>query len=186
MRKLITAVNITLDGCVDHRAGNADDELLDFYIRQLDALDGILFGRVTFQLFEDYWPTAYRDPRNSRGVVEYSKKINGMQKLVLSSSLPGSKWENTRIIRGDVVEEARKLKNQSGKPFSVGGITLIQTLLQEGLIDEYWHVVHPVVWGAGIRLFDAMHKKSKMELVDAQNFKSGVIALHYINEKQDT
>ncbi len=184
MRKLITAVNVTLDGCVDHRAGSADDELLNFYTRQLDTLDGILFGRVTFQLFEEYWPAAYKDPRNSRGVVEYSKKINALQKIVLSSSLAGSNWENTKIIRGNVVEQAQKLRNQSGRPLTVGGITLIQTLLREGLIDEYWHVVHPVVWGAGPRWFDALQKESRMELVETENFKSGIVALHYINAKK--
>ncbi len=179
MRKLIFSIHISLDGFADHTVAIADDEMHDFYAHQLDTLDTVLFGRVTYQLFESFWPLAPTDPQLTKSVVEFAYKINAIPKIVFSNTLDHAGWNNTKLVKGNMVNEVIKLKNQDGKNMSVGGISTAQALMKESLIDEFWFCVHPVIVGNGRRLFDGLNDRHDLKLVDAKTFHSGAVVLHY-------
>ena len=180
MRKLVYESNISLDGFGDHTAaGVVDDELLDFFSRLLDETDIELFGRVTYQLMESYWPNIHQEPNPTRGELEFADRFNSISKIVFSKSLQKAEWNNTRLIKGDAVEEVKKLKQQPGKNISVGGIHLASTLMNAGLIDEYWILIHPVIVGKGRRLFEGINDRQNLKLVETKKFNSGVVVLHY-------
>ncbi|MCL6097390.1 MAG: dihydrofolate reductase family protein [Bacteroidetes bacterium] len=188
MRKLIFAINVTVDGYADHTAVIADDELHDFYTKLFDTVDTVLFGRETYQLMESFWPNAHKDSRCTNSMIAFAKKINSVQKLVFSNTLNEVNWDNTRLIKNDIIEEVSKLKAQSGKNISVGGLSFASTLMKHGLIDEYWFLVQPIVAGEGRRLFsqrdglpERLENSSRLQLIDTQKLNSGVVVLHYKN-----
>ncbi len=183
MRKLIFQINISLDGFADHTVAIADDELHDFSTDMLNNIDTILFGRVTYQLFESYWPLAPNDPEATKSIVEFADKINAIPKIVFSNTLQDVGWNNTKLVKGNVEEEVLKLKQMTGKDLSVGGLNLARSLTNLSLIDDYWILVHPVIVGKGRRLFDGIHESLALKLVDSQKFHSGVVALHYQQNK---
>ncbi len=184
MRKLFYECNVSLDGFADHTAGSAvDDELHYFFSGLLDDTGIELFGRVTYQLMESYWPFAHEDPKANSGMLEFADKFNAIPKIVFSKSLEKADWNNTKLINGDAVEEVKKLKQQPGKDISVGGINLASSLMNAGLIDEYLILVHPVIVGNGRRLFEGVHEKRKLDLVETKKFNSGVVVLHYLSVK---
>ncbi len=180
MRKLIFSINVSLDGFADHTVAIADDELHEFHVDQLNTIDTVLFGRVTYQLFESYWPTAPGDPRATKSVIDFADKINAMPKLVFSKTLQNVHWNNTMLVKEDAVREVTKLKRGGGKNLSVGGLGIAQTLANASLIDEYWFLVQPVIVGKGRRLFDGVNNRSNLKLADTKTFHSGVVVLHYL------
>jgi len=180
-KKLIFAINVTVDGFADHTAVIADDELHDFHTDLLDSVDTILFGRKTYELLESFWPVADKDPRSTKSMIRFANKINPMKKIVFSRTLEKTAWENTFLIHSDMVTEVKKLKNQPGKNLSIGGISIASILAQHGLIDEFWFLVQPIVLGKGICLWKGLDKVMTLKLVDKRLFKSGVIALQYIS-----
>jgi dihydrofolate reductase len=182
MRKLVFSMNVSLDGFADHEVALADDELHDFATDLLDTQEMVLFGRVTYQLFESYWPVAPEDPQATKSMVEFSRKINAMPKIVFSNTIPGASWNNTRLVRGDAVEEVKRLKEEDGKSLAVGGISLIQSCMNLGLIDEYWLLVQPLLWGKGKRLFAGVMGRHGQRLLEMTTFRSGVVILHYMLE----
>jgi dihydrofolate reductase len=175
MRRLVMHMNVSIDGCADHTVALADDELHVFAADLLDNVDISLFGRVTYQLMESYWQA-------TRSVIEFADKFNAMPKIVFSRTLEKAEWNNTRLVRDDAVKEVIRLKQQPGKSLSIGGISISREFMRRGLIDEYWLLVHPVIWGKGRRLFDGLDKRIEVKLVDTRTFKSGVIVLHYLSE----
>jgi dihydrofolate reductase len=179
MRKLIMQMNVSLDGVADHTVAIADNELHNFSAEVLRGLDLLLFGRVTYQLMEGYWPRAHEDPQATRSMKDFADKFNAMPKIVFSSTLQEAGWQNSRIVRENAVEEVNRLKRQPGKNIGIGGISISRELMKHGLIDEYLLLVHPVVWGAGRRLFDGMENRINLRLVDTRKFRSGVIVLRY-------
>jgi dihydrofolate reductase len=186
-RKVTFAINVTLDGYTDHTVTIADSELHDFFTKQLDDVDVLLFGRVTYQMMESYWPTAETDPDATASEKNFAKKYNALSKIVFSHTLQKTEWNNSKIERGDLVEEVLKLKKQPGKNISVDSITLFQELLCHNLIDEYWLLVHPLIWPKGKRLFNGGFEKTPLSLVELQKFRSGVVVLHYCRpEKGNT
>jgi len=173
-------MNLSLDGCADHRVAIADDELHDFASKLLNNVDILLFGRVTYELMESYWPHAHEDPNATASMIRFARKINAMPKIVFSETLKKAEWNNTTLVRNSPVEEVIKLKRESGKALSVGGISICQELMRHRLIDEYWILVQPVIWGKGRRLFDESNEeKTMLKLIDTKTFKSGVVVLHY-------
>jgi dihydrofolate reductase len=184
MRNVILSINISLDGFADHEVAIADDELHEFYVDQLNELDAVLFGRVTYELFEQFWPLAPVDPRSTASMVEYAYKINNIPKIVFSKTLHNVRWNNARLVQRDPVEEVKQLKQQPGKNLSVGGIRLAQTLMKAGLIDEYWLLYQPLAWGKGRRLFEGIESRMILKPDDVKVFKSGVIALHCLPQKK--
>ncbi|HUI89606.1 MAG TPA: dihydrofolate reductase family protein [Anaerolineales bacterium] len=183
MRKLIFQINVSLDGFADHTVAIADDELHDFSTERLDDLDTILFGRVTYQLFESHWPSAAKDPHATKSVIEFADKINAVPKVVFSSTLHDVKWNNTRLVKEGMAEEVLKLKQGTGKNLSVGGLRIAATLAKLSLIDEYWILVHPVIVGAGRRLFENTKERLNLKLAGTRTFHSGAVALHYLTER---
>ena len=179
MRKLVFTMNLSLDGFADHDLAIADDELHDFSTGFLDTVDVALFGRVTYQLLGDYWPHADQDPRATPSMVAFANRINALPKVVFSKTLGQASWANTRLVKTDPVEEARRLKQGEGGRLSVGGISLIQTYFQHGLIDEYWLLLHPLIWGRGKRLFAGVTGRADCHLEESATFHSGVVVLHY-------
>ena len=182
MRKLILSINVSLDGFADHTVAIADDEMHDFYTHQLDELDGVLFGRKTYQLFEDYWPHAADDPKASSSMLAFADKINAIPKFVFSNTLQNVTWNNTQLIKGDLQEQVARLKAGNGKPISVGGLHLIKALTERSLIDEYWLLIQPVLVGTGRLLFEGLRNRPVLKLADTRSFHSGVVLLHYLLE----
>jgi dihydrofolate reductase len=181
MRKLVFAINITIDGFADHTAGIADDELHDFFTNFLDTIDISLMGRKTYQLMENYWPNVYEDPNATKSTINFADKFNAMNKIVFSNTLTEVKWKNSRLAREGLLKVASDLKNQNGKNISAGSLSIANQLFNENLIDEFWFLIHPVVLGKGKKLFDGLEMKSQLQLIDTNNFSSGVVVLHYKN-----
>jgi len=183
MRKLVLSINVSLDGFADHTVTVApDDELHFFYRHLLDETDIALFGRVTYQLMEGYWPHAHQDPKATKGMLDFADKFNAIPKIVFSRTLKKAEWNNTRLVRDGMVDEVIRLKQEPGKSISLGGISISQEFMRRGLIDEYWLVVQPIVVGEGKRLFDHLNGSISLRLVDTRVFGSGVVVLHYLNE----
>lgn len=179
MRKLIFSMNVSLDGYADHTVAIADDELHEFANDLMDTVDILLFGRVTYELMESYWPNARNDPRATPSMIAFADRINAKPKIVFSRTLQAAGWAHTRLVKSHIVEEVVKLKQQPGKDLSIGGISLCQEFMRLGLVDGYWLLVQPVIIGKGRRLFEGLGKRVDLELVDTKTFKSGVVVLHY-------
>ena len=181
MRKLVFAINITIDGFADHTAGIADDELHNFFTNFLDTIDVTLMGRKTYQLMENYWPKAHEDPNATKSTIDFANKFNAMNKIVFSSTLTEVKWKNSRLASESLLNVVSDLKNQNGKNISAGSLSITNQLLNANLIDEFWFLIHPVVLGKGKKLFDELNIKSQFQLIDIKKFNSGVVVLHYKN-----
>ena len=179
MRKLVYAINSTLDGFADHEAGVADDQLHDFFTTMLHSTGALLYGRVVYELMASYWPTAADNPSSTRSEIEFANAINRIPKVVFSKTLVKVDWENTRLVKGNTVEEVLKLKAQPGKDLFIGGLSFASTFVDLGLIDEYWFLVQPVLWGRGKPVFKNLHERVHLKLITSSTFKSGVVALHY-------
>jgi dihydrofolate reductase len=180
MGKLVFSINVSLDGFADHTVGvGPDDELLGFFSDHLDETDVVLFGRVTYQLMESYWPHAHKDPKATKGTLEFADKYNAIPKVVFSRTLQEANWNNTRLVKENMIEEVVKLKGQTAKNLLLDGISISQELMRLGMVDEYWIVLHPVLAGKGRRLFEGLNSRANLELVDSRTFRLGVVALHY-------
>jgi len=179
MRKLIAAINMTLDGFCDHTAGIADDEMHLHYNGLLKNADALLFGRITYQLMESYWPSAVKNPTGNKPEDEFAVIIDNIQKIVFSRTLRHVEWKNT-ILKNEIVkEEILKLKQQSGKNIFAGSPGLIVTLTRLGLIDEYILCVHPIISGNGLPLFKNINDRINLKLIRTKAFNSGAIVLSY-------
>jgi dihydrofolate reductase len=183
MRKIIFAINITVDGFADHTAVIADDELHDFYSELLDSIDIVLFGRKTYQLMESFWPVADKDPGSTRSMIEYAHKINAKPKIVFSKTLDKVTWNNTRLVKENMIDEVLKLKNKPGKNLSAGSLSIASALAKQGLIDEYWFLIQPIILGKGKHLLSGLKDRIDLVQVDTRTFKSGVVVLHYLSRK---
>ncbi|HET6256210.1 MAG TPA: dihydrofolate reductase family protein [Puia sp.] len=179
MRKLIYALNLTIDGCCDHTKGVIpDDELSDYYIRLVQDADAFVYGRKTYQLMVPYWP----DRAKSHPDHKYAQAFVGVPKIVvISRTLDKAEGRNTEIIRSNLKDEILKLKQEPGKTLLTGGVDIPSQLIQLGLVDEYRIVIHPVFAGEGRRLMEdiSLQEKLQVKLVEARTFKSGAVALWY-------
>lgn len=182
MRKLVWQMNVSLDGFADHTVAIADDELHEFATDQMDRMDILLFGRVTYQLM-DVWHQIPADPKATKAMIEFALKFNAMPKIVFSRTLRETERENERLVRNNAVEEIIRLKQQSGKDLSIVGLSLAHELARQGLIDEYLLLLHPVIVGKGRRLFDGLGDRISLRLIDTKTFRSGVVVLRYSSEK---
>jgi len=186
MRKIIYAINTTIDGCYDHTQFNPDDDLLLYFTHLTRDADTFLYGRVTYQLMIPYWPDIAKDPSGqTRSDVEFARAFDAVRQIVVfSRTLEKAEGKNTRIVRTDLKDEVLKLKQEPGKDILVGGVHLPSQLTELDLIDEYRFVVHPIVVGKGSRLFEkvSLQEKLQLELVETTIFKSGVIALRYVKK----
>lgn len=181
MRKLIYAINTTLDGCVDHTKQRADDETLEYFTQLLREVGLQVFGRKTYELMVPYWPEVAKDPSASKADREFAEAFESVHRVVFSRSLESVKDRNTRIVRTNLRDEILRLKQEQGKNILVGGIDIPSQLIELGLVDEYRFVVGPILAGEGRRLLDGVspQERLQLQLVDSKIFKSGCVALHY-------
>ncbi|MBA3538800.1 MAG: dihydrofolate reductase family protein [Deltaproteobacteria bacterium] len=179
MGRLTFALNVTLDGCCDHREGIADDELHDHFTQLIGAAGAMLYGRTTYELMEDHWPAVARDENASRADREWARKLEDMPKYVVSASRRDFPWHNSFHVEGDLVDAVTQLKDKTPQGVLVGSPMLSAALEQLGLIDEYHLVVHPVLAGHGPYLFQGLERARHLDLVSTTRLTSGVMALHF-------
>jgi dihydrofolate reductase len=181
MRKLIFAINITLDGCCDHTKQIADEETHEFFTQLMRDVDLLVFGRKTHQLMVPFWPEVAKNQSMTRASNEFARTFDSMNKIVFSRSLDGAEDRNTRIVRTNLRDEILKLKQEEGKNILVGGVDIPSQLMELGLVDEYRFVVGPILAGEGRRLLEgvSLPEKLQLKLVESKFFESGCVALHY-------
>jgi dihydrofolate reductase len=183
MRPLRYAINVTLDGCCDHRAISPDEELHRYWAETLAQADALLFGRVTYEMMEAAWRsptrTGVRPDWMADWMEPFARTIDAAKKYVVSSTLDRVDW-NAELVRGDQLGQAvQQLKRESGKGLFVGGVKLPLALAELGLIDEYEFVVHPRLAGHGPTLFAGLSKGVDLKLVSRLEFGSGAVAMRY-------
>ena len=181
MRPLRYSINVTLDGCCDHREGIADEELHRYHAANLERADGLLFGRVTYEMMEAAW----RQPATGTWpdwmadwMIPFAQTIDSAKKYVVSSTLDRVDW-NAELVKGDLEKAVQQLKREPGRGLFVGGLTLPLALADLGLIDEYDFVVQPIVAGHGPTLFAGLRERLDLNLVGREEFRSGAVALRY-------
>jgi dihydrofolate reductase len=178
MGLLTFGINVTLDGCCDHRAMIPDDEVFRYWNRLMDAADGFLWGRAVYELMENYWPAVARDPKASRQDRDWARKLDAKPKYVVSATRRDFPWSNSHHVEGALAGAIKNLKKRAPRGLLAGSPTLSKELHRLGLIDEYRLIVHPIVAGHGPTLFTDW-RAGPLKFVDAKRFKSGVTALRY-------
>ena len=182
MRPLRYSINVTLDGCCDHRAMIPDEDMHRHAAESIAEADALLFGRVTYELMEAGWrPFAHTGakPDWMRPWMEpFARTIDAAKKYVVSSALDRVDW-NAELLRGDLAQAVQRLKQEPGRGLFTGGVKLPQALAELGLIDEYEFVVHPRVAGHGPTLFSGLSKHIDLKLVSRLEFGSGAVAMRY-------
>ena len=181
MRPLRYSINVTLDGCCDHRAMLPDEDMHRHAAQNIEQADALLFGRVTYELMEAGWRPVARGTRPDwmpDWMEPFARTIDAAKKYVVSSTLDRVDW-NAELVRGDVATAVQQLKQESGNGLFVGGVKLPQALTELGLIDEYEFVVQPRLAGHGPTLFAGLSKLVDLKLVDRLEFGSGAVAMRY-------
>ena len=182
MRPLRYSINVTLDGCCDHRAISPDEDMHRHATENLAQADALLLGRVTYEMMEAAWRpfarTGARPDWMEPWMEPFARTIDAAKKYVVSSTLDRVDW-NAELVRGDLGKAVQKLKRESGKGLFVGGVKLPQALAELGLIDEYEFVVHPRLAGHGPTLFAGLSKHVDLKLVSRLEFGSGAVAMRY-------
>lgn len=176
---------MSLDGFVAGTNGELDgfenaSEHLNFLNKLLHSADSIMLGRVTYEMFDSYWPDMEANPTSSVDEKYYSKWYNKVSKIILSTTLNPLKEEKAMFIQNDSISTIKKLKAEPGKDILLfGSLTVGQLLAQENLIDEYWIYINPVIFGTGIRMFDTNTTLTRLKLLETKTISNGEVALHY-------
>jgi dihydrofolate reductase len=178
MRPLRYSINVTLDGCCDHRAFAPDEEVFRHAIENLIRADALLFGRVTYEMMEAGWRAPAPTGARPDWMEPFARTIDAKKKYVVSSTLERVDW-NAELVRGDLGKAIQELKRESGKGLFVGGVKLPLALAELGLIDEYEFVVQPTLAGHGPTLFAGLSKRIDLKLVSRLEFRSGAVAVRY-------
>ncbi|HLA58031.1 MAG TPA: dihydrofolate reductase family protein [Puia sp.] len=182
MRKLIAGINMTLDGFCDHTAMIADEEIHQHYNDLLRSADTLIYGRVTYQLMESYWPSVVKNPTGNEPMDEFAVLIDNISKIVFSRTLKNVDWKNTKLKKEVIKEEMLELK-QSGssgsKNILVGSPSLIVALANLDLIDEYQIGVQPIVLGGGLPLFKNVINRFDLTFLKTKTFGCGAVILYY-------
>jgi dihydrofolate reductase len=190
MRKIISFMHISLDGFVAGPNGEMDwikidDELFDHVEKRINKGDTALYGRVTFDMMENYWPTAAEKPNASKHDFNHSKWYKDVHKIVLSKTLADADFANTKIISENLKDSINEIRQGTGEDILLfGSPSATHSLMGHNLIDGYWLFVNPVILGTGIPLFKEMKEKTKLKLISTQQFTSGVTELNYIVDRQ--
>ena len=185
MRNLIAFMHMTLDGFVAGPKGELEwatvnEAVYQTIEKQMQDVDSTMYGRVTYQMMESYWPTVPDNPESSPQELEHAAWVNAIHKVVVSKTLEKVSWNNTQLINGNVTDEITNLKQQSGKTIMIfGSPVLTHALAKLGLIDGYLLYLNPTVLGEGVPLFEKGDKGSKLELIEAKPVDAGVVALRY-------
>jgi dihydrofolate reductase len=184
MRKVIAAINMTLDGFCDHTAGIPDEEIHQHYTELLNEGDAILYGRITYELME-YWQPLVKNPSGERTMDDFAVAIDKIPKIVFSQTLKNVGWESAKLANRAIEEEVLELRQQPGRDILVGSRSLIIQLMKLNLIDEYQLCVHPVVVGSGLPLFENINDRTILRLIKTKTFSGGAITLYYEPTKND-
>ena len=184
MRKLIYAINLTLDGGCDHTNGVPDEGMFEYHTHLVRDADLLVFGRKTYQLMVPYWPDVAKNPSETKEDREFAETFVSKNKIVFSQSLERAEDKNTTIVRTNLQDEIVRLKHQQGNYILVGGVDIPSQLIALGLVDEYRFVFMPILAGAGRRLLEdiSLQEKLRLKLVESKIFKSGFVALHYVKQ----
>ena len=180
MRKIIAAINITIDGFCDHTGMIADDELHEHYNTLLKNSETILYGRTTYQLMEGHWPTIVKNPTGNKPTDNFAVILENIEKIVFSRTLSHVNWKNVRLAGQDIKDEVLQLKKSKGGDILVGSRSIIVQLMNLNLIDELQLCVHPVIIGKGLALFDQITERTILKLVKTKSFHSGSLLNYYI------
>ena len=178
MRPLRYSINVTLDGCVDHRESFADEELHRHAMESLARADALIFGRVTYQMMEEAFRLSTRTVEMPAWTDPFAETIDAKKKYVVSSTLDRVDW-NAELLRGDLKTAVEELKREPGDGLFVGGVQLPLALAELGLIDEYEFVVHPAVVGHGPTPFAGLSQRLDLKLVSRLEYASGAVAMRY-------
>lgn len=191
MRKIISFMHISLDGFVAGPNGEmdwikVDEEIFDYVGKRISEGDTALYGRVTYQMMESYWPSAGDEPTATRHDIEHSKWYNKVHKVVLSKTMKGTNLTNTEIISDNLSNRINEIKQEPGNEILLfGSPTATHSLIQKNLIDGYWLFVNPIILGQGIPLFADIKEKIKLKLLPAtRQFSCGVTELNYTVDRQ--
>ncbi|HXB39050.1 MAG TPA: dihydrofolate reductase family protein [Bacteroidia bacterium] len=190
MRKIISFMHISLDGFVAGLNGEmdwikVDEEIFDHVGKRISETDTALYGRVTYQMMENYWPKAGDKPGASKHDIEHSKWYNKVHKVVLSKTMKETGLTNTTIISDNLSDRINEIKQQADKEILLfGSPTATHSLIQQNLIDGYWLFVNPIILGQGIPLFTGIKDKIKLKLLTTRQFTSGVTELNYTVDRQ--
>ena len=193
MRKIISFMHISLDGFVAGPNGEmdwikVDEEIFDYVGKRISEGDTALYGRVTYQMMENYWPGAGKKPAATKHEIEHAKWYSKVHKVVLSKTMKDAELTNTTIISdnlSDRINEIKQSRNGGGKDILLfGSPTATHSLIQQNLIDGYWLFVNPIILGQGIPLFADIKDKTKLKLLTTRQFTSGVTELNYIVDRQ--
>ena len=185
MRNLIFFMHTSLDGYVAGLNGEMnwikfDAALFDFVATMTDKADTALYGRVTYEMMQGYWPKAGEKPNATKHDIEHSTWYNNVSKVVLSTTMQETGLHNTKIIADHLSDNINKIKQQDGKNILIfGSPRASQSLLNEGLIDEFWLFINPIILGQGMPLFKTVTGTTLLTLVESKTFACGVIALHF-------
>ena len=175
---------MTLDGFCDHTAMIADEEIHQHYNELLSDADTLIYGRITYQLMESYWPSVVKNPTGNKPMDEFAVLIDNIPKIVFSRTLQNVEWKNTKLKKEIIKEEILKLKHETGKNILVGSPSLIVAFSQLDLIDEYQLGVQPTVLGNGLVLFKNIKDRINLKLLKTKTFGCGAIALYYGSTKK--
>jgi len=176
---------MTLDGFCDHTAMIADDEIHQHYNELLSSAGTLLYGRITYQLMESYWPTVVKNPTGNKPADEFAVLIDNISKTVFSHTLKNVDWKNAKVAKKDIKEEVLELKQQAGKDILAGSPSLIVSLMNLNLIDEFQLCVQPIILGNGsIPLLKNINDRINLKLLKTKTFGSGSITLYYEPAKE--
>ena len=184
MRKLIAAMNMSLDGFCDHTAMSADDEIHEHYSDMLRNAGTLIYGRITYQLMESYWPTVVKNPTGNKPTDDFAVLIDDIPKIVYSRTLKNVVWKNSILKKEITKEEILELKQQTGKNIFVGSPGLIVALAKLDLIDEFQLGVQPTVLGSGLTLFKNIKDRIDLKLLKTKTFGCGAVFLFYERTKK--
>jgi len=185
MRKLVSFMHVSLDGFVTDVNGKmdwilVDNEMFEYAGIRTRESDTAIYGRITYELMDNYWPTAAEQPNPTKHDLEHSKWYNRVSKVLVSKKMKGTHLPNTTIISENLSTEIRQLKKQAGKEIIMfGSPTVTHSLMEENLIDDYWLFVNPILLGKGLHLFKSLKNSIKLKLLSSKAFASGVVCIHY-------
>lgn len=178
MRKIIAAINMTIDGFCDHTASLPDEEIHQHYTELLNNADAILYGRITYQLMQ-FWQTLLKNPSGEKSMDNFAVAIDKVPKIVFSHTLKNTEWDSAKLSNQPIEKTVLELKQQPGRDILIGSRSLIIQLMNLDLIDEYQLCIHPVVIGKGLPLFENASDRTIFKLLKTKVFNSGAIILYY-------
>lgn len=178
MRKVIAAINMSLDGIFDHDKMNPGEEVHDYFSKLLDDAGILLYGRITYGLMR-FWQTLLENPSGERSMDDFAKAIDRVDKLVFSSTLHDTGWSTAQIAQKPLAEDLLSLKQQPGKDIYLGSGSMIKQAIDHHLLDELHICIHPVIAGNGRFLFEEINEKHELKLIGTRTFSEGAVVLSY-------